>query len=1172
MATTRSKPIFYIFIFFALLVFLLGSAVFVRPAFAQAAGSVPANAVPVEQLLNPDGTLNLATGYSGPLDTDGYDVRLDPARGPLFRPLMVSGTWNALGTTPLDNGVFALVVSGTDVYVGGNFTDAGGDPNADRIAKWDGSAWSALGATPLNNPVWALAANGTDVYVGGDFTDASGDLNADYLAKWDGSAWSALGATPLNNSVYALAVSGTDVYVGGQFTDAGEDLNADYLAKWDGSAWSTLGATPLNNAVYALATSETDVYVGGEFTDAGGDLNADHIAKWDGSAWSGLQTGLNFAVYALAVSGTDVYAGGFFTDAGSNPDADYIAKWDGVTWSALGATPLNDSVHILTVNGMDVYAGGAFTNAGGDANADYIAKWDGTAWSALGTGLNNNVEAFIVSGTDVYAGGSFTDAGGDTNADYLAQFEVDATAPTVDSFTVPASSTSFNIPITAFTASDNHPPVASYLITESDTPPSASDPDWTTLAPTTYTVTGGGNYTLYPWAKDADGNVSAVYGSPASVTVCDSLSSNTVTSTNDSGPGSLRQAIADACTGVTIDFNDSLSGQTIPLTSIQLEISKNVTIDGHALASKITISGNSSTRVFVVDVGVTATLDSLIVTQGRVEGCCGAGLLNYGTLTITNSLFSANTNDNGIGGAIMNTVPGTLTLTGSTISGNSAYTGGGIGNDNQMTITNSTISANSSGDAGGGIYNNGAAATLTVTNSTFSGNSAAFDAGGIAQDSGTLNISNTIIANSITNSIPGGDCYSMSTLGVNLKNLVEDGNHNCSFPLNVDPNLGPLADNGGPTQTFVLLANSPAIDAGDDATCAAAPVSNLDQRGIARPNGDHCDIGAYEHEDTGAPTVTTFTVPSSANSLNVPITTLTAADDGVITAYLVTESSTPPTVGAAGWTNSAPATYSVASAGNHTLYPWAKDDAGNVSALYGSPASVDVCLSTATVTSNADSGVGTLRQAISDACDDGTINFHASLSGDTIHLASTLDISKSLTIDGSALAAPITISGDTDSNGTGDVRVFHTTSLTVVTITLNSLIITKGLASGPHLPNRDDEGGGVLVGIHTVVNVVNSIVSDNAAANGGAISVYGTANISASTFSGNSSSNGAGGGGAILNSQVLTIKDSTAPSLTIQRMAVAVRSSTHPRMRTSSTAPSSATLLRSAARLPPPTT
>ncbi|MFZ5879309.1 MAG: choice-of-anchor Q domain-containing protein [Chloroflexota bacterium] len=421
----KNKSLQALFVFLTLLALTL-SSLGITPASAQPAAGLPA----AGQFLNADGSLNLTTGYSGGLDVSNYSVTLDPVRGPVFSPLAITANaWNALGTG-LNNFVSAIAISGTDVYVGGNFTDAGGDVNADYIAKWDGSAWSALGGTPLNNSVYAIALSGTDVYVGGVFTDAGGDANADKIAKWDGSAWSALG-TGLNNTVYAIAISGTDVYVGGYFTDAGGDANADYIAKWDGSAWLALGAG-LNDIVYAIALSGTDVYVGGYFTDAGGDANADKIAKWNGAAWSALGAGLNNTVNAIVISGTDVYVGGYFTDAGGDTNADYIAKWNGSAWSALG-TGLSFTVFAIAISGTDVYVGGGFIDAGGDANADKIAKWDGSAWSALGTGLNNTVYAIAIGGMGVYAGGNFTDAGGDANADKIALYATCATTITVTS-------------------------------------------------------------------------------------------------------------------------------------------------------------------------------------------------------------------------------------------------------------------------------------------------------------------------------------------------------------------------------------------------------------------------------------------------------------------------------------------------------------------------------------------------------------------------------------------------------------------------------------------------------------------------------------------------------------------------------------------------------------------
>jgi hypothetical protein len=326
--------------------------------------------------------------------------------------------WSALGSGvsgQVNSGqVNALAVSGSDLYVGGWFTAAGGNP-ANHIAKWDGSAWSALGSGVSDEhgygSVAALAMSGSDLYVGGDFNTAGGN-SANYIAKWNGSAWSALGSGVDNGnyitSVLALAVSGSDLYVGGYFTTAGGSP-ANHIAKWNGSAWSALGSG-LDRGVHALAVSGSDLYVGGLFNTAGG-IKANEIAKWNGSAWSALGSGIYWYVTTLAVSGSDLYVGGLFNTAGGNP-ANYIAKWNGSTWSAFGSGGLNGDIRALTVSGSDLYVGGNFTTTVGGNAANYIAKWNGSAWSALGSGLNSVVEALAVSGSDLYVGGYFSTAGG----------------------------------------------------------------------------------------------------------------------------------------------------------------------------------------------------------------------------------------------------------------------------------------------------------------------------------------------------------------------------------------------------------------------------------------------------------------------------------------------------------------------------------------------------------------------------------------------------------------------------------------------------------------------------------------------------------------------------------------------------------------------------------------
>ena len=449
MNTKRSGSIFYVFTLFALLTLLFG----MLPA-----GPVRAaenTDLPVEQLLNSDGTLNLTTGYSGNLDISNYGVMIDPERGPVFKPLSVPDVWTGLGAGA-NSDVYFITLNGTNLYAGGAFTDIGGDTNADRIAKWNGAAWSAFGVG-LNDWVVTVAVNGTDVYAGGHFLNAGGDANADYIAKWNGANWTALGTTPLNGYVYTIAVSGSDVYAGGNFTNAGGNTDADNIARWNGANWTALG-TGVVGTVNTIVVNGTDIYVGGVFTNAGGDPNADYIARWNGASWLPLGTGLNSDVNTIAISGTDLYAGGAFLDVSGNAAADYIARWNGASWSALGFISLNGPVESIAASGTDVYAGGHFTDAGGNINADYIAKWNGANWSALGTTpLNDVVFAVATNGAEIYAGGKFINAGGDVNADFITKFVpittklVNSVLPTSRSVPVGTTATIFNTVINSGT-------------------------------------------------------------------------------------------------------------------------------------------------------------------------------------------------------------------------------------------------------------------------------------------------------------------------------------------------------------------------------------------------------------------------------------------------------------------------------------------------------------------------------------------------------------------------------------------------------------------------------------------------------------------------------------------------------------------------------------------------
>ncbi len=351
----------------------------------------------------------------------------------------------------------------------------------------------------------------------------------------------------------------------------------------------------------------------------------------------------------------------------------------------------------------------------------------------------------------------------------------------------------------------------------------------------------------------------------------------TVNSGADSGgscPGAdctLRQAILTAAAGDTIDFG---AVATIDLTSAELLIDKNLTIIGPG-AKLLTVQRNASAsanfRIFNISGAFNVSISDLTIANGALINDSGCGIANNGgTLTLTNAAISANTGGGYSDGGGIGNFAGTLNVSNSTISGNSAYNGGGIYNaaGSLTTIANSTISGNEA-VSGGGIYTEG---TVTVTNGTVSGNAStqSFGAGGgILNSGGTVNARDTIIGKNVGS--PGPDVYGdMTTQGYNLvgnssgatitpANQTGDQIGGGPKPI-IDPMLGPLQDNGGPTFTQALLSGSTAIEGGgaatdpDPATGHSAIIT--DQRGFARPvdspsvanasGGDGSDIGAYE--------------------------------------------------------------------------------------------------------------------------------------------------------------------------------------------------------------------------------------------------------------------------------------------------------------------------------------
>ena len=366
-----------------------------------------------------------------------------------------------------------------------------------------------------------------------------------------------------------------------------------------------------------------------------------------------------------------------------------------------------------------------------------------------------------------------------------------------------------------------------------------------------------------------------------------------------------------ACKTIGHAISRAASGDSVMVASAiyteALTISLNLKIIG-AGASATILDGAGSFGVVTISGGAHVTLSKLTVRNGQASS--GAGIKNSGTLTLSNSTVSGNEapipcihffvfceirRGTASGGGIYNS--GELIISNSTISENHAGSycnatpcsavGGGIYNaGTHMAIENSTLTGNSAGTAcstsipcrvgvGGAFYTSGA--TVTLNNSTITGNSAyrcsgtcGGTGGAIVNGFGTFAMDNsTVSGNSAGGIVNGGTATLQNSIvgnnaGINCSGTITSHGYNLSSDdtckldgrgdlNNHDPLLGPLQNNGGPTETMALLPGSPAIDAGNPSGCTDGQghLLRTDQRGMPRPDREDivgCDIGAYERQ------------------------------------------------------------------------------------------------------------------------------------------------------------------------------------------------------------------------------------------------------------------------------------------------------------------------------------
>jgi hypothetical protein len=323
-------------------------------------------------------------------------------------------SWTAVG---FQGTAFSLAVNGTDLYVGGLFTnlDVGGVMMT-NIGMWDGTAWHALGnglGVPGSALVRAVAAGAGLVYAGGIFTN-SGPQAATNLAVWNGSTWSAVGGG-VNGGVSGLALNGGALYATGSFTQAGS-VPAEYVAAWNGANWSALGGG-LSGGGSSIAAFNGMICVAGSFATAGG-ITASNFATWNGALWSAAGTGLSSSGLRVVATSTNVFVGGTFASA-NGVTVNGIASWNGAQWSPLGTAGrmngIGGFVFALATDETNWFAGGDFYSAG-LVTATNIARFDGANWHFMGAGISpaggtTSVEAIATSNNNVYVGGTFAYAG-----------------------------------------------------------------------------------------------------------------------------------------------------------------------------------------------------------------------------------------------------------------------------------------------------------------------------------------------------------------------------------------------------------------------------------------------------------------------------------------------------------------------------------------------------------------------------------------------------------------------------------------------------------------------------------------------------------------------------------------------------------------------------------------
>jgi len=825
MKSSHSKSTLHIFTLASLLISLISGAVFVTP--------VQAVTHTVSDCAAPSGAAGrlvdeITAASSG--DTINFScsgtITL-AATITIAKNLTMDGTGQTV-TISGNNAVRVMQVSGGTALTLNNLTIANGSVTSDN----GGGIYSSGTLTITNSTFFHNSATSFLGGGGGIYSDA-GTLtvtNSTFSNNIETSSLS--GGGGIYNNVGTASITNS--------TFSGNSAPAGF----GGGIYNNAGTVTIRNTIVANNSGGS---CGGVITDSGNNIDDGETCGWGVSA-SGTKSNTNPNLGPLANNGGPTQTFALFTGS---------PAIDGVTFNGSNGAPSTDQRGVARPHGAgyDIGAFEAEVQTGPTLIVNTIADTDDGSCDLLGQGISNkdctlreainaanaqagaNTITFSVSGT-IKLGSTLpniTAAGGALTMDGTGRTVVISGGSAVRVLSVDAS--------------------ASLTLNN------------LTIANGKYSGGGGvlNGGTLTITNSTFSGNSGGIGGGIYN------FGTTNITNSTFSGNSAVNSAGGVYNFGTTNITNSTFSGNSAASGG---GIENN---GGTLTITNSTFSGNSSTGLTSAGGGIFTNFGITTITNSTFSGnsasADGGGVSSNGMLAITNSVFSGNSATAGGGGGIY-IVVGTATITNSTFSGNSATQGGGVftNGGTQTTITNSTFSINSATSSAGGVGT--VVGTLIIANSTFSNNSANFG-GGIENNSGTATIlnstfsgnsdsgwgaavatwnggitprttiRNTILANSAGF---GFDCYNpISGTLIGSNNIIEKSSSCTSIAtITSDPNLGALANNGGPTQTFALLTGSPALNTGNDAICAAAPVSNTSQNGVTRPQGPHCDIGAFE--------------------------------------------------------------------------------------------------------------------------------------------------------------------------------------------------------------------------------------------------------------------------------------------------------------------------------------